>query len=193
MKIMESSKSDKGFVNRIWSLFSRRQSIENPTTPLSAPAAWLYDTLGGTPTSSGARINEQTALAISTVWACVEVISQSIASLPLHVYKPMEPRGREKAFNQREYNLLHNSPNDRMTSCIFREVMMIHVLLWGNAYALVEYDRSGKTRALWPILPYLVTPQLVEDRTLEYIIKDTISGEERPYPASEIIHIPGLS
>jgi HK97 family phage portal protein len=194
MKIMESSKSDKpGFLDRVISWFSTRQSLESPKTPLSAPAAWLYDTLGGKPTLSGARINEQTALQISTVWACVEVISQSIGSLPLFVYKPLEPRGREKAFNQREFGLLHNSPNERMTSCIFREVMTIHVLLWGNAYALIEYDRSGKTRALWPILPYLVAPQLLPDRSLEYIVKDNVTGKEVPYPASEIIHIPGLS
>jgi HK97 family phage portal protein len=194
MKIMESKSSDKpGFLDRVISWFSIRQSLESPKTPLSAPAAWLYDTLGGKPTLSGARINEQTALQISTVWACVEVISQSIGSLPLFVYKPLEPRGREKAFNQREFGLLHNSPNERMTSCIFREVMTIHVLLWGNAYALIEYDRSGKTRALWPILPYLVAPQLLPDRSLEYLVKDNVSGKEVPYPASEIIHIPGLS
>src|SRR5262245_20217941 len=216
MKIMESKSSDKpGMLERIFSLFSKRQSPESPKTPLSAPAAWLFDTLGATPTLSGARINETTALQISTVWACVEVISQSIASLPLFVYKPIEPRGREKAINQREYNLLHNSPNERMTSCIFREVMTIHVLLWGNAYALIEYDRSGKTKALWPLLPYLVyqrlaysrdaetaplgaqqlgvAQQLLGDRSLEYVVKDNVTGLARPYPASEIIHIPGLS
>ena len=174
-------------------LFEKRQSPENPTTPLSAPAGWLFDMLGGSPTVSGARINERTALQISAVYACIRVIAESIGSLPLHVYRRLEPRGREKASRTREYALLHNAPNERMTSCIFREVMTAHVLLFGNAYGLIEFDNSGKTRAIWPLMPNLVTPNLRPDRRLEYIVKDAIANIETTYPSDEIIHIPGLS
>jgi HK97 family phage portal protein len=149
--------------------------------------------LGGSPTVSGSRINERTALQVSAVYACVRVIAESIGSLPLHVYKRLDPRGREKATKTREYALLHNAPNERMTSCIFREVMTAHVLLFGNAYALIEFDQSGKTRAIWPLMPSLVVPNLLPDRRLEYIVRDTITNTEKSYPADEIIHIPGLS
>ena len=88
---------------------------------------------------------------------------------------------------------LHNAPNERMTACIFREVMTAHVLLFGNAYALIEFDQSGKTRAIWPLMPSLVVPNLLPDRRLEYIVRDAITNTEKPYPADEIIHIPGLS
>ena len=121
------------------------------------------------------------------------MIAESIGSLPLHVYRRLEPRGREKAVRTREYALLHNAPNDRMTSCIFREVMTAHVLLFGNAYGLIEFDNSGKTRAIWPLMPNLVTPNLRPDRRLEYIVKDAIANIETTYPSDEIIHIPGLS
>src|SRR4029453_14555445 len=109
-------------------LFETRQSPENPSTPPCGPAGWLFDMLGGSPTVSGARINERTSLQVSAVYACVRVIAESIGSLPLHVYRRLDPRGREKATKAREYALLHNAPNERMTSCIFREVMMAHFL-----------------------------------------------------------------
>jgi HK97 family phage portal protein len=80
-----------------------------------------------------------------------------------------------------------------MTSCIFREVMTANVLLFGNAYALIEFDQSGKTRAIWPLMPSLVVPNLLPDRRLEYIVRDAITNTEKSYPADEIIHIPGLS
>src|SRR4030095_7008007 len=182
-----------GILDRVINWFSTRQSPENPTTPLSAPAGWLFDMLGGSPTVSGARINERTALQVSAVYACVRVIAESIGSLPLHVYRRLEPRGREKATRTREYALLHNAPNERMTSCIFREVMTAHVLLFGNAYALIEFDQSGKTRAIWPLMPSLVTPNLGSDGRLQYIVTDGSGQESRIYPADEIIHIPGLS
>jgi HK97 family phage portal protein len=71
--------------------------------------------------------------------------------------------------------------------------MTTHVLLWGNAYALIEFDMSGKTRALWPIMPEHVKVELMSDRTLRYIVMDPIANTERAYPSDEILHIPGLS
>lgn len=175
-------------------LFPERRSLENPATPLSAPADWLFDTFGGPPTLSGAHINERTALQMSIVYACVRVIAESIASLPLHVYKKTFPRGREKADSRREYYLLHDEPNDRMTSCIFREVLMGHVLLWGNGYARIVYDGSGKTTAFWPLMPELVQPQInPATRRLRYIVTDSITGQKEVLLPEDVLHIPGLS
>lgn len=170
------------------------RSLENPMTPLSAPAEWIYDAVGGgIPTGSGIRINERTALQISAVYACVRVIAEAIGSLPLHVYRRTGDRGREKAINRREYALLHDAPNDRMTSCVFREAMMAQVLLFGNAYALIEYDGSAKVRALWPLAPGTVTVELQRDRTLRYFMIDDLTHKQIYYNADEVLHIPGLS
>src|SRR4029453_4497280 len=91
-----------GILDRVINWFSTRQSPENPTTPLSAPAGWVFCMLGGSPTVSGARINERTALQVSAVYACVRVIAESIGSLPLHVYPPPPPPGRGEGTRTRE-------------------------------------------------------------------------------------------
>lgn len=174
-------------------LLSEKRSLENPTTPLSAPAAWLFEAMGASPTLSGSRIDERTALQISAVFACVRVIAESLGSLPLHVYRRKETRGREKAINRREYALLHDAPNRRMTSCVFREVLTAHVLLWGNGYALIELDGASKTRALWPLSPDLVRPEILPDRSLGYLVKDLLTQTENRFRADQILHIPGLS
>jgi HK97 family phage portal protein len=169
------------------------RSLENPKTPLSNPDAWLFTALGASSTFSGANINERTALQISAVFACVRVIAESIGSLPLHVYQRQEPRGREKATKRREYSLLHDAPNDRMTACVFREVMTAHVLLSGNAYALIDLDGAMKTKALWPLSPSNVRVELGGDRSLRYVVRDAITNKEQSYSYESIIHIPGLS
>lgn len=172
---------------------SEKRSLENPKTPLSAPAAWLFDTLGGPPTLSGSRINERTALESTGVDAALRVIAGGIGSLPCHVFEYLETRGRRKALQRREYNLLHNSPNPRMTSCVFREVVTTHALLSGNGYARIELDGSAKVRAIWPLMPHLVRPELTQNRELVYVVTDAITGEEIHYPSTQIIHIPDLS
>lgn len=175
------------------SLLSEKRSLENPTTPLSAPAEWVYNIFTGGPTASGIAINERTALQISAVFACVRVIAESIGSLPLHVNRRLEPRGREKATTRREYSLLHDAPNNRMTACVFREVMTAHVLLCGNAYALIELDGSAKVKALWPLPLGSVRVELAADRSLRYVVRDPITNVEESYSYDQIIHIPGLS
>jgi HK97 family phage portal protein len=172
-------------------LFEKRQSPENPSTPLSAPAGWLFDMLGGYPTLSGARVNQRSALNNIGLDACLRVIAGGIGALPCHVYRRISPKEVEKAFDRREYTLLHDSPNPRMTSCVFREVLTLHALLYGNGYALIEFDMSGKVRALWPLMSELVKPILGEDGSLEYIVTDA-AGNEKKYPSDEIIHIPDM-
>src|ERR1043166_1848092 len=114
-------------LKRAWLYILTERSLENPAMPLSAPGDWLFDTYGAR-TLSGELISERTALQITTVWACVQIISQIIPSLPLCVYRRL-PSGREKATNRREYYLLHEEPNERMSACVFREVITASVLL----------------------------------------------------------------
>lgn len=173
--------------------FLDTRSLENPKTPLSNPDAWLFTALGASPTFSGVSINERTALQSTGVDAAVRVIAGGIGSLPCHVFEYLQTRGRRKALQRREYNLLHNSPNPRMTSCVFREVVTTHALLSGNGYARIELDGSLKVKAIWPLMPNLVRPELTADRDLVYVVTDGITKEEIPYPASQIIHIPDLS
>ena len=103
--------------------------------------------------TSGAMVNQRSAMQISTVYACVRVLAESIAGLPLHVYQCGKNGSREKAPDHPLYFLLHDEPNPEMTSFVFRETLMTHLLLWGNAYAQIIRDGRGQVIALYPLMP----------------------------------------
>jgi len=79
------------------------------------------------PAASGKNVNERIAMTTSAVYACVRVLAETVASLPLHTYRRTE-RGKEKALDHDLYRLLHDEPNPEMTSFIFRETLMGHLL-----------------------------------------------------------------
>lgn len=102
--------------------------------------------------TSGVPVSEQSAMQTASVYACVRAISETIASLPLNIYS-YEEHGSKIATDHSLYNLLHYEPNPEMTSFQFRETLMSHLLLWGNAYAQIMRDRNGTVTALYPLLP----------------------------------------
>ena len=82
--------------------------------------------------SSGKAVTEHSAMQMTAVYSCVRILSEAVASLPLHVYKYNNEGGKEKAVKHPLYFLLHDEPNPEMTSFVFRETLMTHLLLWGN-------------------------------------------------------------
>ena len=141
-------------------------------------------------TRTGLYVNEESAMRTSAVYACVRVLAETVASLPLPFYKRL-PRGKEKAIYHPLYSLLHDVPNREMTSFSFRETMMTHLLLWGNAYGLINY--KGKHPAdLWPLHPsrVYVERDLI---TKELVYKYSDENGTYEYQANQILHIPGLS
>lgn len=82
--------------------------------------------------SSGKNVNERSAMQVTAVYSCVRILSEAVASLPLHVYKYNDDGGKEKAVKHPLYFLLHDEPNPEMTSFVFRETLMTHLLLWGE-------------------------------------------------------------
>jgi HK97 family phage portal protein len=125
----------------------------------------------------------------TAVYACVRILAETIASLPLHLYKNTDS-GKEKALDHSLYYLLHDEPNPEMTSFVFRETLMSHLLLWGNAYAHIIRDGRGNILSLYPLLP----DRMIVDRTttgqLYYQYqKDTGTAILR---SEEVLYIPGL-
>ena len=102
--------------------------------------------------AAGQNVNEFTAMQTMAVYACVRILAESIAGLPLHVYE-YRGNGKERVPEHPLYFLLHDSPNPEMTSFIFRETAMIHLLLWGNSYAQILRDGRGRVVGLYPLLP----------------------------------------
>lgn len=97
--------------------------------------------------SSGKCVTERSAMQMTAVYACVRILSEAVAGLPLHLYKWGNSGSKEKAVEHPLYFLLHDEPNKEMTSFIFRETLMTHLLLWGNAYA--QIIRNGKYKYFW--------------------------------------------
>jgi len=158
--------------------------------PFFKKRSWAnLDAFEGRETSSGIHINETVALGIPAVFACVRVLSEAIASLPLITYKKFNNGDRERARDFSLFRLLHDSPNPLMTSFELRELLVGHLCLRGNAYCYIERDQ-GEIVALWPLHPDKIT---VEVQGRELVYKHQSDGIEKVYPMSDILHIRGLS
>ncbi len=140
-------------------------------------------------TTSGKTVNERTAMQTTAVYACVRILAETIASLPLHTYRYTE-NGKEKARDHPLYNLLANAPNPEMTSFVFRETLMGHLLLWGNSYSQIIRDGRGKVIALYPLLPDKMTVNRSEKGEIYYLYNK--EGQEYILTKDEVLHIPGL-
>ena len=141
--------------------------------------------------ASGKNVTEETAIQISTVYACVRVLAETIASLPLNVYESDGKGGSRIAEKHPLEYLLHDAPNEEMTSFIWREQMMTQILLRGNSYSQIV--RNGKT-AIMSIYP-LLSSNMTVDRddsgalTYKYQMADENTITLSP---SEVLHIPGM-
>lgn len=154
---------------------------------------WLFGA-----TTSGKKVNEFTAMQTTAVYACVRIIAESIAGLPLHVCR-YQGEGMERVPQHPLYYLLHDEPNPEMTSFVFRETLMSHLLIWGNAYAQIIRDGAGRVVALYPLLPNKMEVDRDEHGELIYLYTKTT--DENPNIKSygrvllrkeSVLHIPGL-
>ena len=168
-------------------------SRDKPQNKVGASFNFLF---GGT--SSGKSVNEQTAMQNTAVYACVRILAEAVAGLPLHVYKYNE-NGKQRAPSHPLYYLLHDEPNPEMTSFVFRETLMSHLLLWGNAYAQIIRDGRGNPLALYPLLPSRMEVSRLPNGELIYTYRRE-KDESREDPEGgtvllqnrEVLHIPGL-
>ena len=148
---------------------------------------------------SGQRVDEKSAMQIATVYACVRLLAETVAGLPLHLYRYLDNNnGKEKAIDHPLYKILYRLPNPEMTSFSFREAMMTHLLLWGNAYAQIIRDGKNQVLGLYPLLPENVELDRDEKGEIYYIYHaytDEVPGENNKdiyFRRDEILHIPGL-
>ena len=148
---------------------------------------------------AGQSVNERSAMQMSAVYACVRILAESIASLPLHFYQYNDAGGKEKAVNHPLYWLLHDEPNPEMSSFSFRETLMTHLLLWGNAYAQIIRNGRGEVIALYPLMPDRMTVDRDARGRIyyEYARSDSDAntlGKKSSVILSpeDVFHIPGL-
>jgi len=148
--------------------------------------------------SSGKNVNERSAMQMTAVYACVRILSEAIAGLPLHLYRYANDGNKEKATGHSLYRLLHDEPNPEMTSFIFRETLMTHLLLWGNAYAQIIRNGKGEVIALYPLMPNRMRVDRDSSGNLFYEYTRstgdaaTMTGSTVILKPSDVLHIPGL-
>lgn len=112
---------------------------------------------------------------MTAVYSCVRILSEAVAGLPLHLYRYNKDGGKEKAIEHPLYFLLHDEPNPEMTSFVFRETLMTHLLLWGNGYAQIIRNGKGEVVALYPLMPDRMTVDRDDKGRLyyEYRVSDS--------------------
>lgn len=179
-----------GLINKLFKLRDHPK-IDNRTVGSSYS---FY--MGGS--SAGKNVNERSAMQMTAVYSCVRILAEAVAGLPLHLYRYKEDGGKERAIDNNLYHLLHDEPNKEMSSFIFRETLMTHLLLWGNAYAQIIRNGKGEVVALYPLMPNKMQVDRDENGELYYIYTrssdeaKTMDGVTVYLTPRDVLHIPGL-
>ena len=166
--------------NWISKLWEKRSTLANPS-------GWMISWLGGGKTASGQQVNETSALQASAVYACVRLISETIASLPLQIYKRGPGNSRELAPEYRWFEPLHSLPNGINTSFEWRQIMMADVLLSGNGYSWIG------DAELIRLHPHAVKVELAEDGSQLLYTWTPPTGVSQTFGQDKIHHLRGLS
>lgn len=161
-----------------------RASLESPTVPLSDVGAWR-SLLGEWHGVAGVVVTHETALEVPAVWCAVNFIANTIASLPLQVFQKSGD-GRDTAEKDPLYAILHDAPNDELTSFMWRKGMMISVLLRGRGVSFIERNKAGRVMNIWPLETDKLTIERKDGRKL-YHYDD--GGRRVTYTASEVIDL----
>ena len=152
--------------------------------------------MGGT--TSGKAVTERSAMQMTAVYSCVRILAEAVAGLPLHLYRYTDDGGKTKAIDHPLYRLLHDEQNPEMSSFVFRETLMTHLLLWGNAYAQIIRNGKNEIVALYPLMPNKMT---VERDSAGQLYYTYYRGSDEAYHdrdntvilhPTDVLHIPGL-
>ncbi len=156
----------------------------------SRPPFWTHLDTAVT-AHSGVSLTNQSALGITAYYAGVTQIAQTVAQLPLILYQ-REVKRKSRAVDHQLYSILHDEPNEWMTSFTFRETLQGHLLTWGNAFAEVDWDMSGRepvVQGLFPLRPDRM--QLTwESGRIVYVY--SVNGEQVKLSPMQVLHIPGF-
>ncbi|MFA7462848.1 MAG: phage portal protein, partial [Anaerovoracaceae bacterium] len=179
-------------MNILKGIFKARDKPKN----LGGGTSFLW---GGS--SSGKVVNEKTAMQMTAVYSCVRILSEAIAGLPLFVYKYGDDGSKDKYLDHPLWRVLHDEPNPEMTSFVFRETMMNHLLLTGNAYAQIIRNARGDVVALYPLMPDRMTVDRDSQGRLYYRYRKSSDdapevSKNKPHDLilapSDVLHILGL-
>jgi HK97 family phage portal protein len=165
---------------------------EQRSTSRSSKDPYLAEIFGMRQTSAGVDVTRERAEGLSAVFACVTCISESVAGLPIHLFKRTEDGGRERNTSHPVYRVLEVRPNPFMTPFELKELLIQHLLLRGNAYCEVKTDAAGRVSELIPLNPDSMRPELLENGRLRYHLT-VPAGGTRVLLQEEVFHLKGRS
>ena len=161
--------------------------LTHPRDPLLA--AWFG---GGSSSIAGVNVTPESAMGHDAVYGCVRVLSETMAQLPLHVYRRTNNDGKEKALDHPLYPIIHDKPNLKQTSYEWREMQTGHCALRGNSYSHIKFLNNGRVDQIIPLHPDRVMPFEAPDGTVA-IRYTPLKGGTQILLADEIIRMPGMS
>jgi len=175
-------------------LFSRLFARDKPKNRLGGGYSFFFGN-----SAAGKIVNERTAMQTSAVYACVRILAETVASLPLHVYRYNEDGGQDRDPAHPLNPILRDEPNPEMTSFVFRETLMTHLLLWGNCFAQIIRDGRGRVLALYPLSPDKMDVDRASNGELVYTYYRDADETRRKMKSGgitlrrdEVLHIPAL-
>lgn len=174
---------------KIKNLFKRGMSDEE--SDIFDPRSWFTNLFSNGITNSGERITNEGSLSNSNVYTCANILGGDIGKLPIQTFIKKN-KSIEKVSDHPVNYLLGIRPNKYMSPYIFKELMQVHLVIWGNAYANIEWDSRGYPIALWPLNPGKTKPRLDKEGNLWYITS-LPSGEQKKIPWYDVLHIKNLS
>jgi HK97 family phage portal protein len=174
-------------------IFSRLESstLHSDVTWIDNPDFWSGN-VGPSPSGTGLYVSPENAIEVSTVYACLKVIAETLAMLPLIVYHRTSDTAKERATDQALYRLLKDQPNAWQTAFEFKETMQAWALLYGIAIAIKQFDFTGELVGLKPIHPSWITPEQLDTGRLRFRVRSQ-TGPDQIYTQDEVFCIRGLS
>lgn len=143
--------------------------------------------------SSGELITDETAMTCAAVYAANRILSETVASLPLEVFRRLPGGAREPAPDHPLYRVLHDEPNPEQSSFIWRETAQLHLGTRGNAYSEIQRDGSGQVRALWGLDARRITPKReTRGGPIVYSYLEDSGGPPVTLTRDQVLHIPGM-
>lgn len=175
-------------MSRIFRARDKPKVTDTSSTPGQSFRFWF-----GRSTSNKV-VTEQSAMRVAAVYACIRVLCEGVAQLPVHFYRRTEGGGKEKATDHPLYKLLCSEPNPEMTQFTFMETMMAHLLIWGNAYAQIVRNSKKEVIGLYPLMANRM--QVYRDDKHQIYYEYTLLDDEakavkkRILKQSDVLHIP---
>ncbi len=170
------------------------RSVLNPkaeTTTLKEPAPW-FSKLFGYQAYSGEKVTVRSALGVPAVYACVNILANSLASLPFQLYRHTDG-GRERDKKHKVYRLLEKRPNDYQTPFKFKHIMETHRNTWGNAYVNIDWGADGRPKALWLLNPAQTDPVVDTTTNKVWYVTTLPDGTQAKLGFDDVIHVTALS